>query len=71
MKIHPLRHGVSFHLSVSSSVPLKSEKSQQNELVPSSHKAATCTRDIIGYVPAISTVNLDKEISMFFECILL
>ena len=50
MKIHPLRHGVSFHPSVSSFFFPKGKSVDQ--LAASSHKTAVCTR----YVPAINIV---------------
>ena len=58
MKIHPLRHGVSFHLSLSLSVPLKGEKIAKegvDKLAPSARSSGyfvtqeTC--DTISYVP--------------------
>ena len=61
MKIHPLRHGVSFHSSVSFQ-----KVKGVDELVASSHKTAICICDIIGYVPAINIVNRHDVFCVYF-----
>ena len=52
MKIYPLHYGVYFHPSVSSFFTVKKTKEFVDELVPSSHKTAACTHDIISHAPA-------------------
>ena len=67
MKIHPLRHGVSYHPPVFSFFFLcsfkKARKSRKKVLINLrllfilSHKTVTCTRDTIIYAPAINIIN--------------
>ena len=52
MKIHLLRHGASFHPSVSSQ-----KAKDVGELAALSHKTAAYTRDIISYMLAVNIVN--------------
>ena len=72
MKIHPLRHGVSFHPSVSSFFFLcavKKVKTQQ--VLINLHlchtKTATCTSDIISNEPAVNIVNRRDVFCMYFH----
>ena len=70
MKIHPRRHGVSFHPSLSSfsfSVPLKGEiiaKEGVDKLTPSVYFVTQETHDTISYVPEL-IYNLDKDFDVF------
>ena len=65
MKIHPLRHGISFHPLLSSfsfSVPFKGEKIAKegvDKLAPSVYFVTQETRDTISYAPAVNTILTD------------
>ena len=56
MKVHPLRHGVSFHPPFSFSVPLKGEKIAKegvDKLAPSVYFITQETHDTISYAPPL------------------
>ena len=61
IKIHPLRHGVPFHPSVSFLFFLSAQNLTRagiDELVPLSHKKpVACTRDKISNAPTVNTIN--------------